>query len=213
MSVKEILAEINSLPNVGGVLLYTTTNRLIAKEILHSLNEDETDALFKTIGDLIRQFREGKRNFLEVTLFHRWNRLIASRYKNLIFLVLLYQGADTSLIKLHLDVAFHTLSQRKEIQKILSGEFTIVITLLKKIHVWDIIKFKEYLEREGFRRGIIISKMPYDKRVEDELKKQGDMIDIVISDNIKMESKNLTKRLRDQGYIVKKADIPTDRWL
>ena len=213
MPVQDILFEINSLQKVGGSILCTSKGEVIAKEISPYLSDYVKEILPGKIKELVLQLHVMEEDFIQMNVADTGYKWVAKKGKNLIIVVILYPECDLHLVKLHLDLAMNKLSNEKDITKILSKQITLLITMLKKVHVWDIIKLKEYLEREGLKRGLIITQIAYDNKVKDELLNQDNMIEIVISDNMKEELKKLTKKFADQGYIVKKVEISADRWM
>ena len=211
MTIQDVLSQINTLPEVSGALLCTLSGKLIAENMPNYQTEYRKKLLSNKMRELVRQFHGNEEDFLEINGAGNENKWIAKKYKNVVLIVLLYPGADPYLIKLSMDVALHELKKDKKILKILSGEITVLISMLKQIHVLDIFQFQENLKKEGIKRGIIITKSPYDNKVKNELSKHGSRIEIVISNKMKKELKNLTKRLEEHGYKVKQRMLITGR--
>lgn len=211
MSVREILSEMNSLSEVGGCVLCTSSGRIIAKDIPPYASERQKGALSQKIVELIRLVQKKGEDFAEMPDADTTDRWAVKGYENIIFAVLLYPDADFHLVKLHIDVAMNSLSKEKDVQKIIAQEFTTLITELKEVHVLDFLQFVDHLRREGFKKGIIITQRPYDEKVRGQLLKQGNRVEIVIAENMRKERKRLTKSIEAQGYIVKRKALVTDR--
>lgn len=213
MSVEEILTEISSLPNVGGCLLYGGGDKPIARNMPYPLTGSEDALLSEKVQELIQQLLGGEKDFLTVDFAERWTRLMVSRQADLMCFVLLDREADPYLVKLQADLAMSALAKDKGIQKILSRKNTIMLAMGKKVHVWDVVKFNERLDKEGIARGIIISRTPYDDNVRDKLVELENRVRIVVSDKLKEEHKRVAERIRAKGYEVKDVELSEDRWL
>jgi len=211
MSVRGILLEMNSLSEVGGCVLCTSSGRIIAKEIPRYASEHQKGALSQKIVELIRLVQKRGEDFVEMPDTDTTDRWAVKRYGNIIFAVLFYPDADFHLVKLHIDLAVDSLSKEKDVQKIIAQEFTILITELKEVRVLDFLQFVDHLRREGFRKGIIITQRPYDDKVREQLLNLGNRVEIVIAEHMKNERKRLTKSIEAQGYVVKRKALVTDR--
>lgn len=210
MYIQDILSQINALPEIGGSILCTLSGVLIAEDMPDYQSKYRKGVLPGKVQELVGQFNNDE-GFIELPGTGREDKWIAIKYKNLVLVASLYPGADPHLVKMHLDVSMHELRKDKKIQKILSKENSILISTCKQIRILDFFKFQDNLKKEGFNRGIIIAKMPYDNKVKNELTKQDNRIEIVISDSMKKELKRLTKSLSEQGYSVKYKALITGR--
>jgi predicted regulator of Ras-like GTPase activity (Roadblock/LC7/MglB family) len=211
MSIKEILLEMNSLSEVDGCLLCTSSGRIIAKDIARYASERQIGALSQKIVELIRLLQQKGEDFIEIPDAGNADRWAVKGFGNIVFAVLLYPDADLHLVKLQIDLAMDRLSKEKDVQKMIAQEFTILIAELKEVHVLDFLQFVDHLNREEFVKGIIITQRPFDDKVREELIKQGNRVEIVIAEHMKKERKKLIKNVEAQGFAIKRKALVTDR--
>jgi hypothetical protein len=213
MPVQDILSEINAIPKVAGSAVFSSTGILVAKRISYPAIEEEKDSLYRQMTELIPKVSADKEGFAVEAVPGKPKKILADRFHHLVAITLLNPGADTYLVKLHLDLALRKLHEDKEVVKILNREFILPIAMWKKVSNWDVVKYNEYLVREGLKKGIVITKTPYDEKVREELSKPGNRVEIVIEENMKDEFSRMKDKFEALGYIVKKAEGITDRWL
>ena len=78
-----------------------------------------------------------------------------------------------------------------------------MIAIMERVEILDVLQLNEYLKKEGYAKGIILTAWPYDNRVKEELQKPNKRIEILITDEPKEKRKSLTKELKAQGFAVK----------
>ena len=213
MGVKEILAEINSMPQVGGTILCSLSGKIIANELQNLSNGYQTGAFSKIILDIFHRFDESKEDFVEMLHPETGNTWIALKYRGLIIIVLLYPNADLYMVKLQLNLVSKRLCEEKEIKKILVKESSIVITTIKQVRILDVLQFQEHIKREGLTKGIILTENGYNEQVKDELEKPNRRIEIIITNDMKAKRKDLMREYERQGFSVKSKAFSSDRWM
>jgi hypothetical protein len=211
MTAKDILLEINSLPQVGGSILCTLNGKIVEQELPSFINEQQRGSFSRIILDIFHEFDKRGEDFVDMLHPDSGNTWIALKYRGIILMVLLYPDADMYLVKLQLNLVAKKLCDEKEVKKILAKESAILITTVSQVRILDVLQFQDHIRREGFTKGIMLTRNPYNARVNEELSKPNTRIEVVIADDPKAKRKSLTKEYENQGFTVKHKTFVADR--
>ncbi|MFC1883872.1 hypothetical protein ACFL2O_03780 [Thermodesulfobacteriota bacterium] len=211
MALKDILLEINSLPQVGGSILCTLNGKIVAQDLPSFNNEYQRGSFSSIILNIFHKFDETGGDFVDMLHSDSGNTWIAVKYRGIILIVLLYPKADMYFVKLQLNLVVKKLWDEKEVKKISSKESAILITTIDQVRILDVLQFHDHTRREGFTKGIMLTQKPYNARVNDELQKPNTRIEVIITDDTKAKRKSLTKEYEKQGFTVKYKTFITDR--